>query len=97
MSTNSLLQKLKAIDKEIAGLEGKLPWKSRLRRRYLTGRMFWATNIAEWWGAFKVLFGMKVVAWFATEFPMTTQVVKVSAEWVVDYFKAAVEFVHSVT
>lgn len=103
MSTSTLLQKLKMMDKEREALEGKLPWKMRFRRRYLTGRMFWATQIADTYGGVKMAvilylaLGKQVFVAFISEYSWLVNPIKQAAEWGVDYWKAVVEFVHSAT
>lgn len=102
MSTDLLLKMLKEIDKQRDSLEGKLPWKARFRRRYLTGRMFWATQIADTYGGVKMAFllylamGKQVFLTLATEYSWLVNPVKNLSESVVDFWKVGVQFFHDV-
>lgn len=102
MSIDLAMKKLKDLDKEVLATESVLPWRTRFRRRYLSGRMFWATQVADTYGGIKMAFilylalGKQVFIAFAHEYAWLVNPIKRGLETGVDSFKAAVEFFHEV-
>lgn len=90
MSTDMKMQ-LKTADKQLDELERKLPLFQRLRRRYLTGRMFVVSQLFEFKGRVEgVLFASLIVGktfWtgVAAKFPFATGVAVMAWDHAVEF------------
>lgn len=81
MSTNTIVQHLDSVDGVREGLLSKLPFFTRIRRRYLTGDAFKAYNISTvmtWPGAFGtgLAFNKLWAGWVVTHPAITGALVK---------------------
>lgn len=97
MSTDTIVQKLNDVDKTRERLISKLPWFTRMRRRFWTGDAFKAYNISTvmtWPGAFitGLSFSKLWASWVITHPAATAFAAKI---WgvIVALFAAAVAIV----